>query len=742
MVLKRCSKAGCLLAILSGQLLPACQAAPLPTLQDLLPLARSQAGDLLAQEPLTAEPASPIEPVADTLSEVTVTATRNRRRPIDLPTATTVITREQVRERSQTSLAELFKGEPGVYVRATNPSADSPVIRGVTGRDVLLLVDGFRLSHAFMRPNVQYQGLVDPYFAQQIEIVRGPGSVLYGSDALGGVTNVISPEYKSDAPPFALYTNYNTNPSASSTHLQFNGGNARAGGVVGLTYRTFGDLTLGENPNPQVFFPNSGRLIASSGYEFYGANARVGGELAPNQSFTLTAQYSKIPTVARQDGIIQGFGPNVASAERGFAPQSRTFLLGEYRYRFERSFLDDVRVKFGYQQVQDNRFQRNFRTPRPSYPGDTGIPSADTTLENNTSDLFGVITELRSTWGNQQLTYGVEAYFDRVSSARDIRNDLSGTSPDLNGPRYVNGSTLNQYGVFVQDEINWNERFLSVLGLRYSSVDVNVPFSTVRPNSSGFARHFDSLTASTGLLYRLTRDVNLVLNVGTGFRAPNVNDLAEAGERRVTDINIPNPDLRPEEVFSVDGGLKWSGTNFTGELFAFWSDYPNRIASESVGEVVSSDGTVSEIFQTQNRARESIWGIEFGGRYRFNPQWSVFSTFNYVYAALAAGESVIPPLNGVAGVRYELPRAAYVEPYIRYAGLQDRLSENNLTDRRLNPLGTPGFVLFNIRAGLVVNPTTTLRLNLDNLLNTSYREHGSSLDGAGISVSLGVDQTF
>ncbi|MBC8121810.1 MAG: hypothetical protein H7Y22_08250, partial [Gemmatimonadaceae bacterium] len=83
-----------------------------------------------------------------------------------------------------------------------------------------------------------------------------------------------------------------------------------------------------------------------------------------------------------------------------------------------------------------------------------------------------------------------------------------------------------------------------------------------------------------------------------------------------------------------------------------------------------------------------------------------------------------------------------VEPYIRYAGLQDRLSENNRTDRRLNPLGTPGFVLFNVRAGLIVNPTTTLRLNLDNLLNASYREHGSSLDGAGVSVSLGAEQTF
>ncbi|WP_287129516.1 TonB-dependent siderophore receptor [Candidatus Cyanaurora vandensis] len=317
---------------------------------------------------------------ADLLSDVTVTATRSRERVFYVPTPTTVITKSQALERTQTSLADLLKGEVGVFVRATNPSAGSPIIRGVTGRDVLMLVDGFRLSHAFMRPNTQYQGLVDSYFIEQIEVVRGPGSVLYGSDALGGITNTLTPIFQANGPRFQIHTDYTSNPAGVSTHGRVNLGDQDFNVQAGLTYRTFGDVVLGQAPNPQVFFPNPGRTVADSGYEFYGLNFKSAVQFTPSQSFTLTAQHSRIPTVSRQDGIIQGYGPNVPSAERGFAPQSRTFILGSYQADFEQTWLDTLRLQAGYQQIEDNRNQRNFST-RPSFPGyGTGTASSNNTL--------------------------------------------------------------------------------------------------------------------------------------------------------------------------------------------------------------------------------------------------------------------------------------------------------------------------------------------------------------------------
>ncbi|WP_287129515.1 TonB-dependent receptor [Candidatus Cyanaurora vandensis] len=350
---------------------------------------------------------------------------------------------------------------------------------------------------------------------------------------------------------------------------------------------------------------------------------------------------------------------------------------------------------------------------------------------------------LTSTWGNNRFTYGLEAYFDRVNSSRTIANDLTGSRLDPNGPRYVDGSTLNQYGLFLQDETNWDERFTSFLGLRYSLVDVNIPFSSVRPNSSGFSRNFQALTGGLGARYRLTPEVNLVFNLGQGFRAPNINDLGEAGSRRVTDINLPNPSLAPERVFSVDGGLKVSGTAFTGELLGFWSQYTDRLDSVSLGTVINSDGSTAQLFQTQNLNSDTIWGIEFGGRYRFSPQWSSFvtGTFSYAESGLS-GENAIPPFNSVVGVRYEPTTGVYLEPFLRYAAAQTRLSANDATDLRINPLGTPGWGTLNLRAGLPLNPTTTLRLNVDNIFNATYREHGTTLDGAGTSVTLGVDSAF
>ncbi len=689
--------------------------------------------------PAIAQSSDPVTP-DDELSEVTVTATRRATELLDTPTAITVITARQASEQSQTTMADLLKGATGVAVRATNPSAGSPVVRGVTGRDLLLLVDGFRLSHAFMRPNTQYEGYIDPLFIQRLEVVRGPSSVLYGSDALGGVSNVITAQFDPTR-PLVFSTSYGTNPASVTSHLRLNLGDQQANYQVGLTYRSFGDVVLGNSPDPEVFYPNEGRTLANSGYEYYGANFKGNWQLAPDQSLHLTAQYSQIPTVSRQDAVIQGYGPEVAAAERGFAPQARTFVLAEYRQQFKETWLDDLRFQVGFQQILDSRFQRNYGPPRPSFENpNPAIPSANKTLEQNRSDLWGTSLALNSTLGNHRLTYGLEAYGDRVTSNRQIANDTTGTASDPAGPRYVDGSTEHQYGAFIQDEITWAPQFTTFLGLRYSLVDLDIPQSNERPNSSGFSRSFQALTGSLGAVYRLNPEVSLVFNLGQGFRAPNVNDLGEAGSRRATDIAIPNSDLSPEKVFSVDGGIKWSGANFSGEFIGFWSRYTDRITSEPVGTQVNSDGTTSEILQTKNEASEIVWGLEFGGRYRINPNWSVFATANFVYGEFPlAGETSIPPFNGLLGVRYEPLPDVYIEPYVLYANAQERLSENDRADPRINPNGTPGYILANLRLGFPLNPTTLVRLNVDNLFNTSYREHSSSLDGAGFGVTLGIE---
>jgi len=681
---------------------------------------------------------------SDELPEVTVTATRRPEPAYSVPTAITVVPRARAIERTQTDIADLLRGEPGVFVRATNPSAGSPVIRGVTGRDVLTLVDGFRLSHAFARPNTQYLGYIDPFFLERTEVVRGPGSTLYGSDALGGVVNVLTPEATAGPPQFSFHTDYSSNPAASSTHLQYGFGDERFAAKLGLTYRSFGDTTIGGAWDPRVFFPNPGTTIADSGYEYYAANFKSRLQLAENQTFSLTASVSRIPTVVRQDGVLQGYATNVASAERGFSPQGRAFVMGEYRITFKDTWLESLRLQAGWQQVQDDRFQRNFVNPRPAFPNyNTGTPAPNITLESNLSNLVGTSLVLQSRWGNHRFTYGAEAYFDRVSSARFVRNDRTGTAPDPNGPRYVDGSTMRQYGLFVQDEIRLAPNFEALAGVRWSQVDIRVPFSAIRPLSSGFSRSFSAVTASLGLLYRFVPGAEFVVNLGQGFRAPNINDLAEAGERRVTDINVPNPGLVPERVFSVDGGFKWSTPQLSGELFGFWSRYSDRINSVVLGTQTSADGTVSQLLQTQNSGGETIWGIEFGSRYRLTPQWSLFATGTFTYAEFPiSGEIAIPPFNGVLGVRFEPVPGAYIEPFLRYATFQNRLSDNNLSDRRINPNGTPGFGILNLRAGVPLTAQTTLRLNVNNVFNTSYREFATTLDGPGFGVNLGIDAQF
>ncbi|WP_230844088.1 TonB-dependent receptor [Gloeobacter morelensis] len=210
-------------------------------------------------------------------------------------------------------------------------------------------------------------------------------------------------------------------------------------------------------------------------------------------------------------------------------------------------------------------------------------------------------------------------------------------------------------------------------------------------------------------------------------------------------FNSPNPNLRPEQVFSIDTGFKFRTGTFTGELFGFWSKYSDRILTVLTGNTV---GGLAERRQ-ENAASQIIGGIEFGGQWRVIPELALLGTATWTQGdtTLNTGDVVpadrIPPFNGIVGVRYESPAGKfYVEPLLRYAGAQNRLAPNNRTDNRINPNGTPGFFVFDVRAGMLVSESLWLRLVAQNLTNNNYREHGSSLDGLGTNIFFNVDYRY
>ena len=260
--------------------------------------------------------------------------------------------------------------------------------------------------------------------------------------------------------------------------------------------------------------------------------------------------------------------------------------------------------------------------------------------------------------------------------------------------------------------------------------------------------------AALGLRYALTPSVAWVSNVGRGFRAPNLFDLALVGQRASNRVVIANYGLRPEKVSTIDTGLKTRIGNWSTAVSVFYSDYDDRIVTvnpafaEGTPECPDDgDAATDGCAQNQNIASSRYRGLEGDARYAFDGNVALRFTLNYTHGDQRQGgvttpANRVPPLNGQFLMEFR-PRAGLsVEPYLFFADRQDRLDPNDLADSRIDPDGTPGYAVANLRAGWTPRPDLRLQLDLRNLGDKAYREHGSGIDAAGLAAGLSAEYRF
>lgn len=683
---------------------------------------------------LTSPVQSQGEPIE--LEPVVVTATREERRSFDVPNAVTIIEGEETARRSPTVLPDLLRGEAGVFVQQTTPGQAAPIIRGLIGSSILMLVDGMRLNTAFFRsaPN-QYFALVDPYNVERLEVVRGAGSTLYGSDAMGGVLNVITPIPRFITDQWQLHGRALEQFASADTswvnRLSLQGGRSGVAMSGGFTYQDHNDLRGGGEIGVQ----------RPSGYDAYAGDGTLFLERG-NQDLLFSFQYLQQPKTPRFDELVPGFGQTQpSSAVFFFEPNDRLFVHGRYRLRDPLPFIEGLELHLAFQEINDDRRSRDFGSTRED-------------RERNRDRLIGLTLQLTSQWGEwMTFTYGGEIYLDEVTSSRVARNINSGAISTRQS-RFADGSSLNSFGFYVQDEIRLHPRLTATLGGRFSHFDIDIPKAD---REVGAHLTTSDLTGSLGLLYHLTPVINLVTNVGRGFRVPNVFDLSTLGPRPGNRFSIPNPNLKPEEVITVDAGVKLKLPRFAGEVFGFYSDFRDKIEDALTGDCFRDGvGIVPppcmpddrRVVQSQNLNKVTLYGVEAGGRFRLFDNLDVSSslTFTWGEEEFRDGRTVpadrIPPLNGQVGLHYRPTRRLWLEPFLRFATTQDRLSDRDRTDPRINPEGTPGWVTANLRLGWDMNETFRARLAVENILDQPYREHGSGINAPGINAIVSMEARF
>jgi outer membrane receptor protein involved in Fe transport len=662
-------------------------------------------------------PAVLAEPELETIQ---VTASRRAEPAFEVPAAVNVVGRVEIRAAAPQTVMEALRNQPGTSLQQTTPGQGIVILRGLKGSEVLHVADGFRLNNAIFRnaPN-QYIALVDSQALERIETVRGPLSALYGGDAMGGVVQMLTRQPRFDGASWQtagrLRTTYGT--ADSSTLSRAEGAVGRDGIAIsgGATYQDVNERRVG-----------GGEELPYTRFTARAADAKMRASLDADNELTLSLQYAEQPHTPRYDELTPGYGqaaPN--SAVYWFEPQRRYFASLRWRGSASTAAWDSIEAQVGQQVIEDGRRNR-----------DLGSLSED--RERNVDTTRGLsFVAVRGLGDVHHITYGADLYTDDVESSR-VRTNIATGAVSVRAPRFPDGSTMLQAGVFVADDWNAHERLDVLAGARWSYSRTELPrsgaFDPTEVSDAG-------LTGNLGVSYRAAESVRLVANVGQGFRAPNVFDLGTFGDRPGNRFNIPNADLDSERVTTVDAGIKFDNGRLAGELIAYHSTYRDKITSVLTGELTASGQLV---VQSQNAASLTLQGLEFVLRQRLGNtlEWHTQLTWTHGEERFDGDEypaDRIPPLNGSAGIAWTPSPRWSVDAWANFADAQDRYSPRDAIDPRIRPGRTPGWSTWNVRTGWQATEHLYASLQAGNLGDRRYREYGSGLDAAGRGVVLTLE---
>jgi len=654
------------------------------------------------------------------IDEVTVTVKRRAAIVGDVSAAVTVIPRSSV--QSQKLTTDALSNRVGTFLQQTTPGQGSAIVRGLYGSSVLHLVDNIRLNNAIFRSApTQYLALVPTAAVERLEVLRGTSASLYGSDAVGGVIEVVThvPTFDSEQTQYRgdVFLGLDTAELGKRISASLDAGNRVFASSLSAEYQQSGDRRTG-----------SAERIGPSAYQSQALRLLLSATPTESQSWLLDLHYLEQPETPRVDELIAGFGQtNPSSSEFTFAPNQRLFARASHGSTAGLLGLD-WSVDLAWQRIVDDRISRAFA-------------ASERQFESNQSDLYAATISATGETGASDWIAGAELYFDRVRSARNAV-DIDTLQSQALTPRFPNGSTIRQAAVYFNIDRHIVDRHLVSAGVRFSDVEASLPVTSASPAAT---INVGDSSGDLGWIYELNSTSQLVANAGFGFRAPNVFDLGALGIRPGNRFNIPNTALKSERVTQGDFGVRIRKERWHGEIVLFALEYTDRITSVLTGDI-TADGR--DIVQSDNATRSSIRGIEARMEYQLADTLTATIVLNAIRgvqrepASRAEPADRIPPINGSLEFAYDPGQSWRLDSWVRFAADQSRLSARDIRDVRINPDGTPGWGIVGVRAIREINTEWQLTLLADNLLDKQFRMHGSGIDGVGRNLSVTIRRSW
>ena len=660
--------------------------------------------------------------------------TRGSQSVFDLPFHASIVDRQALDAKQPTDMFRALQNEVGVLMQATARGQASPFLRGLTGQQVLILVDGVRVNNSIFRagPN-QYFNLIDPGQVERIEVLRGAQSTMWGADAIGGVINVVT---RSASPNAGNYGGgefrevYSTADSGSYTRMSLESWHGGGGFFGGGSYLNVHDLDRGGDLGRQPF----------TNYSQYAGDVKYDYLLSDDAMVTVALQHFEQEDVPRSDRFAPFvFGPPAGTPRPTFFdPQQRDLVYLRLQGVAYNAFFDaySSTVSYGRNKEAYTELRSATRTDLAEFDVDTIGYTLSLVRD---LDVYG------------KFTYGVDYYYDDVDAFRNRLNPQTGVITRDN-PQFPDDSTYDRFGGFFNWEVWLTERLLASAGVRYENANADGTLNDVSGTRIPFTRTYQDWVGSVGLTYELTPVVHLVGSISEGYRAPNLDDLTADNPVLQNAQDLPSLDVEAEHSYTYEIGAKYDDSRLRLQAFYFWNDLQDAILRQAVDangnpvpNVLGSNGVLvpgSSNFIRGNFDSE-INGVEVAGEYLLWNNWSAYGNFWYTYGVdVERGDffSRIPPTQGIAGLRWrDACRRCWIDVYAWMVRHQDRYAVQNNTDARFPVGGTPGYTTLNLSLGQTFGACNqhTVSLGLENITDRAYRVLGSGVDGPGFNAILG-----
>ncbi|PQJ77156.1 TonB-dependent receptor [Polaribacter glomeratus] len=732
---------------------------------------------------------------SEELDEIVISVFKREEKTKRIAEQIAVLTSKDIQKISAQTSADLLATIPGIKVQKSQFGGGSPVIRGMESNRVLLVVDGVRMNNAIYRKgHLQSSITIAPNLLDKTEVVFGPSSVIYGSDALGGVihyytkTPKLSEEDKVSSQFFSRFSTVNqeitTNVSAEVSFSNW-------ASFTSISYSDFGDLKAGKNRNHgfsdwgKVFYYSENvngnynenptknenpNFLRNTGYNQTDVLQKFFVPLSKNTDLKINLQYSTSSDIQRFDRLTELKSLTDASslkfAEWYYGPQKRLLISSQLDINPSKNWLERGTLIVAYQNLQESRIQRKFG-------------SLDRSYREENVDVFSVNGDFSVPLTEDEtrtLSYGFEFAYNEVSSnsygktLNIVNGEINGFSNDFKvESRYPDGGSEYLSSAFYVDyrqDINSKSTLNS--GIRFTNTNLHaiwIDQTFIQLPQTEISSNNSAVTATLGYVYKPSRNWQLNSVLSSGFRSPNIDDVGRVREKS-GEVTVPNIDVKPEFAYNAEIGIQkyFNHRKFRLGANVFYTLLDNYIIRDHFtmngSDQVLFDGEYGNAVANQNRGNAYITGytISYLGKLSntFNTSGFITYTKGRTYDTEEPMSS-IPPLFGQFEINYTKDKIE-VGAALRFNSKKD-IADFNFTEgidnHDLTPVvdanattdkdiyfGTPSWITFGVNGRYSVTQNFSVQARLDNLLDEHYIEFASGVSSPGRNLSLSFVANF